>query len=667
MILQTVVIAISLGILAQAVASRLKLPAILPLLLLGMLCGPSGLSWFYPGALGDTLEPLIHLGVAIILFEGGLSIDLERLRKVGGAVRNLLSFGVAITGGLSAWLAHSVVGMPWPTAILFGAIVTVTGPTVIAPLLRHTIAPQSVKTILHSEGLIIDAIGALLAYLVLQWIELQGMAPSGIGIQVLKVTATGCILGFVGGAAGRTVARSRLFDAELSNLVILALLMMVYMISEGQAHQSGILAAVVMGFTLSAAKVPDLGPLKAFKGQLTTLLISVLFILLSGQLDLEEMINLGGAGLLVTAGLIFLVRPASVFLSVMPWQLGLKERSFLAMTAPRGIVAAAVASLAARQLDAANIDGGSLLEGLVYMAILGTGAWATVMSLVLPVALGYKQDASRRRAVVVGANPLAETIAELMQETGRTTVVVDSVSWRLERFRRKEMETVRGDARDAGTYEQAGVERDSIVIAATTNDELNLLVAELVHHEFGIEHPVVALQRPPDELGRRSRAWLDLLALRDIKVPAWIRRLENGTAERIELPYEEQRVAALVEDLLDEFPNQVLLLAGWRGDNVIFRVDLKDEQSIDRIALLVSDGPVKERLKGLLAELEEEAAAEERAEAEQAEAAEPNDQEPNDKGSGEESSGKEKPSGTAQAEESSEGASEEEPERKDGA
>lgn len=608
MILDTLVIATFLGIVAQVVAARFKLPAILPLLLLGILAGPSVLGWFHPRILGDSLEALIHLGVAVILFEGGLSLDPDRLRKVGGALRNLLTLGVAVTGFGSAWLAHHLVGMGWPTAALFGAIVTVTGPTVIAPLLRHTIAPRSVKTILLSEGLIIDAIGALLAYLVLQWIELQGMPATGIGQQVLLVTATGGVLGFVGGAIGRFVVRGRLFDSELSNLIILALLMLVYMVAEHQAHQSGILASVVMGFTLSASRVPDLGPLKAFKGQLTTLLISVLFILLAGQLRLEEVIGLGWRGVVVALGLIFVVRPAAVFLSVMPWQLGFKERTFLALTAPRGIVAAAVASLAARQLEAANLAGGSLLEGLVYLSILATGAWATLMSVVLPRVLGYKSDAARRRVVVVGANPLAEVIADVVRATGRTTVVVDSVSWRLEKFRRRNMETVRGDARDAGTYEQAGVESDSIIIAATTNDSLNLLVAEVVHHEFGVAHPVVALQQPPEELGSRSRAWIDLLGRRDIEVPTWIRRLENGKARAIDLPWGEKHVPPLIKDLLDEFPKQLLMLAAWRGNSVIFRPDLEEDQQIDTVTFLVADGPVHQRLQKLTEELAAKAA-----------------------------------------------------------
>ncbi|MEM9290765.1 MAG: cation:proton antiporter [Acidobacteriota bacterium] len=607
LILDTLVAAVCLGIAAQALASWLRLPAILPLLLLGMAFGPSGLGQFDPSSLGDVLETMIHLGVAIILFEGGLSLEPERLRKVGGSVRNLLTLGVVITGLLAAALAWAVIDMPVTTAVLFGAIVTVTGPTVIAPLLRHTIAPRSVKTILLSEGLIIDAIGALLAYLVLQWVESSGMPLQTLSGKVVQVTLVGAILGFVGGRLGAHVARSRRFNSELSNLIILSILMLVYGVAEHQAHQSGILASVVMGYTISAARLPDVGPLKAFKGQLTTLLISVLFILLAAQLDLTEIQKLGWKGVVVTAGLIFVIRPLSVFLSVMPWQLPLKERFFLAMTAPRGIVAAAVASLAARQLNAAGIEGGALLEGIVYLTILVTGAWATVMSLALPVILGYKNDAERRRAVLVGANPLSQLLGQLLKASGRTTVVVDSASWRLEQCRRLGMETVWGDARDASTYEEAGVEADTLVVAMTTNDELNLLVAELAHHEFDVEHPVVALQRPPDELGSRSRAWVDLLGGRDLNVPAWIKHLDNQRAHRVELPLKDKVTRARLRDLFAERPQDLRILSAWTSSGEPqLRVEGDDLKEAVSVSLLVLDGPARERVDEILATTEVE-------------------------------------------------------------
>jgi len=190
-ILTTFVAAVALGIAGQIIAERFQLPAIMPLLMLGVFFGPFGLALVHPEALGGALEALIHLGVAIILFEGGLSLDPQRLSRVGSAVGNLLTIGVAVTGVASAAAAHWTVGMPWTTAALFGAIVTVTGPTVIVPLLRHMIAPREVKTILLSEGLIVDPIGAILAYLVLQWIERAGIPLHTLTGEVVTLAATG--------------------------------------------------------------------------------------------------------------------------------------------------------------------------------------------------------------------------------------------------------------------------------------------------------------------------------------------------------------------------------------------------------------------------------------------------------------------------------------------
>jgi NhaP-type Na+/H+ or K+/H+ antiporter/Trk K+ transport system NAD-binding subunit len=596
-VLATLVAAVALGIAGQILADRFQLPAILPLLILGIFFGPSGFGIVQPESLGASLEALIHLGVAIILFEGGLSLDPHRLVKVGAPVRNLLTIGVAITGIGSAALAHLVIGMPWTTAALFGAVVTVTGPTVIVPLLRHMVAPRELKTILLSEGLIVDPIGAVLAYIVLQWIARAGIPFRELSGELLELAATGVVLGFTAGALARLILKTRLVSGELRNLSILALLMVCYLLADHQASQSGILAAVVMGFTISAADLPDLVSVRAFKGQLTTLIISMLFIVLSAQLALDVIFGLGWGGLLVVAGLLLLVRPVSVAASIGPSQLDLKGRIVIALTAPRGIVAAAVASLAAREMDKAGLAGAAEMEGLVYLTILLSCAWSTVGAVVLPKILGFTADPSRRRIVIVGANALSETLARLLSMTGRKTVTVDAVSWRLDRFRKAGLPTVSGDARDAATYEEAGVERDSLVVAATTNDELNLLVAELVHSEFGVEHPVVAIQRPPDELGRRSRAWVDLVGGRSIDVPRWTRRIENNQAVELTVDPGAEGFKTSLHEIEKDQPLEVLRLVGYQGDEAQLRVDDDGLSQLDRLILLVAEGPSLEALE----------------------------------------------------------------------
>lgn len=605
LLLRTIVLAIFLGILAQVLAARFKLPAILPLLILGMGAGPFGLRLLEPGRLGHGLEIFVHLGVAVILFEGGLSLDPRQLRKVSGPLRNLLTVGVVVTGVGAAFLAHRFAGAGWPTAALFGAIVTVTGPTVIAPLLRHMTVPRRVHTVLLSEGLMIDPIGAVLAYFVLQWIGRADLGWRDLATDLLTLSLTGAVLGFAAGWAAILVVRYRHMGDELRNLVILALLLGAFLVAEQQAPQSGILASVVMGLTLAAEHVPDLNPLRAFKGQLTVLLISILFILLSGQLDLTAVSGLGLGGVGVVVGLTFLVRPLSVAASIPTGELSWKEKAVLALTAPRGIVAAAVASVSAIQLRTRGAAAdASILEGLVYLVILATCAWATLMAPLLPRWLGYHRDPSRRRAILVGANPLSAALARELGDAGWTAVVVDAVGSKLRPLRDGGLRTVVGDARDAETYVEAGTERDSFVLALTTNDELNVLVAELAREEFGVEHPVVALQQPSKEFGSVRRAWIDLLAGRELELPRLFRRLEDGKAglETVELGDEEQRVR--LRSLLREQPESLFVLCAWFEGRPVFELSLDELERYDELTLLVLEAGrkrLREATKGAAA------------------------------------------------------------------
>ncbi|MEM9556960.1 MAG: sodium:proton antiporter [Acidobacteriota bacterium] len=606
-LLVTTATATFLGISAQVVAHRFKLPAILPLLVLGMAFGPQGVGLFDPSVFGHGLEVVIHLGVAVILFEGGLSLDPRQLRTVGGSLRNLLTIGMLVTWVGAATVAHYATGISWSTAALFGAIVTVTGPTVIAPLLRHMVAPKKVRTLLLSEGLMIDPIGVVLAYLVLQWIERANMGLQQLTIELATLTFAGTVLGYVAGMLAVFAVKRRSLPEELRNLVILSLLVMCFLLAEMQAPQSGILAAVVMGLTVSAADIPDLSPLKAFKGQLTVLIISVLFVLLSGQLDLEAVRGLGWEGALVVAGLIFVVRPLAVLLSIPPTRMPWKDITLLGLTAPRGIVAAAFASLSAIQLRAAgDVTDAAMLEGLVYLVILATCTWATVMAGLLPRWLGYLDDPSRRRIVLVGVNGLTDSIARLMLSRDWFVVVVDSSLRKLAAFRGLKITTVSGDARDAQTYERAGVERDTRVLALTTNDELNLLVADLVRNEFGVDHPVVSMQQQFSEFGSLRQAWVDLLGNHDIDLPRWSRRLEDGAAELLTIdmfPDDESRQT--LTSMLRERPKDMVVVCGWRGGRPVFEWTVEELDKLDEISLLIRDS-LRDEINALLAADESE-------------------------------------------------------------
>lgn len=603
MLIETFVAAVCLGIVAQVVAERFRLPAILPLLVAGVVGGPAVLGIVQPAGFGHGLEVIVHLGVAVILFEGGLSLDLAQLSRVGGAVRNLLTVGVLVSGAGAAVVAHYLAGLSWPVAALFGAILTVTGPTVIAPLMRHMIAPRSVKTILLSEGLIIDPIGAVLAYLVLQAIEHAERGPAALGLQLLEVGFVGGVLGFAAGAVGRTLAGLRWLSNELRNLAILALLMVLYVVADHYAAQSGILAAVVMGLTLSGSRVPDLVAMKTFKEQLTTFLISLLFVLLSAQLDLDSVWALGWRGPAVAIALIVVVRPLSVLASVLPRHLPWRQRLTLALIAPRGIVAAAVASLSAISLGQAGIGGGTALEGLVYVSIMVTCLLATVASIALPRLLGFIDDPSRRRTVLVGSNPLSVLLARRLAASGEQVVIIDAVAFRLDGLRRAGFEVVQGDARDAATFEEAGVERDTLVLTTTTNDALNMLAAELVHAEFGVEHPVVVLQVPSEDFGTRTRAWAELFGGRAFDLSEWLRALEGGSVALVDVDLGSKNAVADVRTALKRWPGEAALVCAWNGDDARPHFGKLEELSESaRLTLLLREGEASDYLQGHLVE-----------------------------------------------------------------
>jgi hypothetical protein len=341
-----------------------------------------------------------------------------------------------------------------------------------------------------------------------------------------------------------------------------------------------------MGLTVSGAKLPDLSPLKAFKGQLTVLVISVLFILLSGQLDLSAIWDLGLGGAGVVAGLTFLVRPLSVLVSLrkgFDW----REKTMLALTAPRGIVAAAVASLSAIQLRASGSEfDARVLEGLVYLVILTTCVWATLVAAFLPRMLGYANDPSRRRILLVGSHPLSATFGALLAKNGFFVTVIDGVADKLKSLRAAGLNAVRGDARDAATYDEGGVERDGLVVAMTPNDALNLLAAELVRDEFGVEHPAVILRQPSSELGSKRRAWLDLVGGTEFDLNRWNKALEAGKATIADWVPTSKEEKARLRSLLRQDADKCIVLCAWRNGRPHF--NSKEWVSEERLTLLAT-------------------------------------------------------------------------------
>jgi NhaP-type Na+/H+ or K+/H+ antiporter len=415
------------GFLCQWVAWRVKLPAILFLLMAGIVAGPLS-GWLQPQALfGELLFPLISLAVAVILFEGSLTLRLEEIRGVEGVVRRLVSSGVLVTWGVVTLATHGLLGFSWPLAILFGAITVVTGPTVIVPMLR-TVRPNArISNILRWEGIIIDPVGALLAVLVFEFMIAGGL-ESALGHTLAAFARTllvGVLLGVAVGYLLGLILRRHWLPEYLHNFASLSFVVSVFALSNSVQEESGLLAVTVMGLWLANMRGVPVEGIIDFKENLSVLLISALFIILAARIDFAQFEALGWGAIGVFLAMQFIARPLKVAVATWGSSLRWQERALLAWIAPRGIVAAAIAALFAIKLQAQGIADAPLLVPLTFMVIIGTVVLQSATAAPLARYLGVAEP-EPKGLLIIGANPLARAVAAALAKHGFQSVLVDA-------------------------------------------------------------------------------------------------------------------------------------------------------------------------------------------------------------------------------------------------
>ena len=415
------------GIAAQWLAWRTRLPAILFLLALGLVAGPvTGL--LDPDALfGDLLFPGVSLAVAVILFEGARTLRFREIRGLGDVVTKLVTIGALVTWGVAAVAAHFIVQLEWGLALLFGALVVVTGPTVIVPMLRTVRPTEAVANTLRWEGIVIDPLGALLAVLVFQWVAAGYVEGAGgsVFLTFLTTVTAGSVIGWVAGRGLAVALRRHALPEYLHNAVTLAVVATVFTLSDTLRHESGLLAVTVMGMTMANTRDAPIDAILDFKESLSLLLISVLFVTLAARLDPERLQALGPAALLLLAVVMFLARPLAVFVSTYGSKLSLKERTLVAWIGPRGIVAAAVSAAFALRLEEIGVEAGAALVPLTFVIILGTVIVQGLTARPLARLLGITEP-EPRGLLVVGAHPLARRIGQALQDSGYRVVLADA-------------------------------------------------------------------------------------------------------------------------------------------------------------------------------------------------------------------------------------------------
>ncbi|MEP5177143.1 cation:proton antiporter [Marinobacter alexandrii] len=441
--ISTVLLLASIGVLSlfcQWLAWRVRMPAILFLLAGGIAAGPF-FGFLVPEAVfGELLFPVISLAVAIILFEGSLTLRLAEIRGHGKMVRNLIPVGSIVTCIIGTLSVRWLLDVSWPVALLFGAISIVTGPTVIAPLLRSVRPKSNLANILRWEGIIIDPVGALLAVLVFEGIISWGQGNVfGHSLYIFgKTLMVGFLIGAIAGYLNGLVLRKHLVPQYLHNAGTLTFMLGVYALSNEIAHESGLLTVTVMGIWMANMKQVPIESILEFKESLSVLLISALFIILAARVEFSAIAELGWGLALVLAILMLVARPLSIFLSAIGTKLNWREKLFLSWIAPRGIVAAAVSALFAFQLQKLGYESAGTLVPLVFMLIIAT---VTLQSLTArPVAKMLKVDEPAEYGfLVLGANPVARMIGLALKKSDVPVTLADT-NW--ENVRQARMENL---------------------------------------------------------------------------------------------------------------------------------------------------------------------------------------------------------------------------------
>jgi NhaP-type Na+/H+ or K+/H+ antiporter len=492
-----------LGILCQWLAWRIKLPAILPLLFTGLALGPL-LGWLHPQeTLGELFFPLVSLSVAIILFEGALTLTWSDVRHVVGPVRNLLVVGALVTWLGGALAARFMMGLTWDLALLFGALIIVTGPTVIAPLLRNVRPNRRVSSVLRWEGILIDPIGATVAVLVYDAIVAQSEGVNSPGaLAFLQIIGIGGALGLAAGYLLAVAIRRFWIPDYLRDVAILSLVLAVFALSNTLAHESGLTAVTVMGIYLANAGLKQLREVLYFKEKLSVLLISVLFILLAANVTRADLALLDWRSVVLLLVVMFVLRPIGVALSTLRSNLNRNERLFLAWIAPRGIVAASVSSLFTFSLVDMGIDQAAIIAPLTFLVIVGTVLLQGLTAKPLAQRLGVS-EADPQGVLMMSANRFARELAAVLQRVGVFVRLVDTNRSNVIQARLDGLDAVQGNLLSEYVDVDVDLSGLGLLLALTENDEANMLACQHFVDEFGSSD---VYQLPP----KQSQRFADL-------------------------------------------------------------------------------------------------------------------------------------------------------------
>ena len=590
---------IGIGVVAQVLADRFRVPSVIFLLAAGVALGPEGLALIGPDSFGDALSAIVGLSVAIIIFEGAFHLRIDRLREAPAATLRLVTIGAAVALVGTAVAVRLFMAVDWLVAFLIGALLVATGPTVIAPILEVVPVRDRVEAALDTEGIVNDVTAAILAVVIFEAIV---AAEVGGAADLLVLFAQRLGIGLLVGAlvAGVVFYVLRYVDLSPANaprnarLLVLAGALVAYGGAELIAREAGIAAVATAGVLLGNADVPYEEEISAFKGDVTLIVLSFVFIALAALLRVETLIALGIGGLAVVAAVALLIRPALVLLSTVGGRFTLSERLFMSAVGPRGIIPASVATLFAIELRAAGMaSAANVLVGVVFLTIFLT----VLVEAGLARQIAERLDVIPMRVLVVGGGRVGRALAERLENRGENVVLVEQDVDVVEIARNEGYAVHHGDGTDTDVLRSAGAENARVIVAATGDDDVNLLVAQLSNSKFDPETVLARANSPGnvaafEELGVRTiSAVLATAQSIDnyIERPAmatWMDELgRSGDVQEVEVTSEEL-VGRAIDEIDPELPGGVLIaLVARDGDIRVPDADHVLERG-DRITLI---------------------------------------------------------------------------------
>ncbi len=503
-----------LAVAAQWIAARLQVPSILLLLMAGFLVGPV-LDMLDPDLLlGDLLAPGVSLAVGLILFEGGMSLRLRELAGQQRVLWLLVTVGVVITWVIGSIVLLIVTDLPGGIAILIGSILVVSGPTVVGPLLGHVRPSRSVSSILKWESIFIDPIGAFLAVLTFEVLLVERALDPTVGeivSEVIKFILAGGLVGVGVAVLGIVALRRHWVPEHLLSLFGVSLALVAFVVADEIAAESGLLSTIILGLVIANHRPVRTEQIVRFSEIIRVLLIGVLFIVLSARIDIDQLQDQLWASVALVVALVLVARPLAVAATAWGSRFNWRERALIAAVAPRGIVAASIASVFGLELQAEGVVGADDITPLVFAVIVGTvaiyGLGAGPLARGLGLALRHQDG-----ALILGAGPVERTIARALADAGVTLIVATTNRRDHYLARMEELRSFYGNVlnRDVGLeLDLAGIGR---LVALTPNDDVNTLAStrfsELFGGAFVYQLPPVSLpagidSHPAAELGGR--------------------------------------------------------------------------------------------------------------------------------------------------------------------